>query len=241
MLRKTRGGRCTKLARKPTRNTHPLPINFGTGGTPTVQRLGVINEIHADLGQNLFGIGLNHIQRVFCQHLVIGHIALNELRRLNAHGCAFRTVHIYCEIHPYQKVTDAFLAELAPKAVILSGGPDSVTREGSPRAPDSLWALGVPVLGICYGQQTMMVQLGGEVHGGKISGGGGTAEFGRAYVTPTDDRIDLLTGWFAEDKEQVQRSTKTSSSWPVSRVTGRWARTANRRLPRSARRLATKR
>ena len=117
-----------------------------------------------------------------------------------------RELHIYCEIHPYQKVTDAFLAELAPKAVILSGGPDSVTREGSPRAPDSLWALGVPVLGICYGQQTMMVQLGGEVHGGKISGGGGTAEFGRAYVTPTDDRIDLLTGWFAEDKEQVWMS-----------------------------------
>ena len=117
-----------------------------------------------------------------------------------------RELHIYCEIHPYQKVTDAFLAELAPKAVILSGGPDSVTREGSPRAPESLWALGVPVLGICYGQQTMMVQLGGEVHGGKISGGGGTAEFGRAYVTPTDDRIDLLTGWFAEDKEQVWMS-----------------------------------
>jgi len=44
------------------------------------------------------------------------------------------------------------------------------------------------------------------VHGGKISGGGGTAEFGRAYVTPTDDRIDLLTGWFAEDKEQVWMS-----------------------------------
>jgi len=47
-----------------------------------------------------------------------------------------RELHIYCEIHPYQKVTDAFLAELAPKAVILSGGPDSVTREGSPRAPE---------------------------------------------------------------------------------------------------------
>jgi GMP synthase (glutamine-hydrolysing) len=44
--------------------------------------------------------------------------------------------------------------------------------------------MGVPILGICYGQQVMMQQLGGEVHGGKISGGGGTAEFGRAFVTP---------------------------------------------------------
>ena len=117
-----------------------------------------------------------------------------------------RESNVYCEIHPYQNVTDAKLAEIAPRAVILSGGPDSVTREGSPRAPDSLWTMGVPVLGICYGQQTMMVQLGGEVHGGKISGGGGTAEFGRAFVTPSDDRIDMLSGWFNDDKEQVWMS-----------------------------------
>ena len=60
-----------------------------------------------------------------------------------------RESNVYCEIHPYQNVTDAKLAEIAPKAVILSGGPDSVTREGSPRAPESLWTMGVPVLGIC--------------------------------------------------------------------------------------------
>ena len=117
-----------------------------------------------------------------------------------------RELNVYCEIHPYQNVTDAVLAELAPKAVILSGGPDSVTRAGSPRAPEGLWRMGIPVLGICYGQQTMMQQLGGEVHGGKISGGGGTAEFGRASVTPTKARIDLLTGWFADEKEQVWMS-----------------------------------
>ena len=117
-----------------------------------------------------------------------------------------REQNVYCEIHPYQNVTDDVLADIAPKAVILSGGPDSVTREGSPRAPDSLWSMGIPVLGICYGQQTMMQQLGGEVHGGKISGGGGTAEFGRAFVTPTDARIDLLSGWFENDKEQVWMS-----------------------------------
>ena len=69
-----------------------------------------------------------------------------------------RELNVYCEIHPYQTVTDAFLAGFAPKAVILSGGPDSVTRDGSPRAPHAVFDLGVPVLGICYGQQTMMQQ-----------------------------------------------------------------------------------
>jgi GMP synthase (glutamine-hydrolysing) len=116
-----------------------------------------------------------------------------------------RELNVYCEIHPYQNVTDAFLAEFAPKAVILSGGPDSVTRQGSPRAPEAVFAMGVPVLGICYGQQVMMEQLGGKVSGGKISGGGGTAEFGRAYVEPAGT-LDWLEGWFAEGREQVWMS-----------------------------------
>ena len=111
-----------------------------------------------------------------------------------------RELHVYCEIHPYQKVTDSFLAEFTPKAVILSGGPDSVTRDGSPRAPEALWTLGIPVLGICYGQQTMMQQLGGLVESGH-----GTAEFGRAYVTPQGE-LDLLRGWFLTDREQVWMS-----------------------------------
>jgi len=111
-----------------------------------------------------------------------------------------RELSVYCEIHPYQNVTDAFLADFAPKAVILSGGPDSVTREGSPRAPQSLFDLGVPVLGICYGQQTMMTQLGG-----KVTSGHGTAEFGRAYVKP-EGKLSLLDGWFETDKEQVWMS-----------------------------------
>ena len=116
-----------------------------------------------------------------------------------------RELNVYCEIHPYQNVTDAVLADLSPKAVILSGGPDSVTREESPRAPERLWTMGVPVLGICYGQQTMMQQLGGDVQGGKISGGGGTAEFGRAKVTQKAP-LDLLDGWFADGDEQVWMS-----------------------------------
>ncbi len=117
-----------------------------------------------------------------------------------------RELNVYCEIHPYQNVTDAFLATFKPKAVIFSGGPDSVTRAGSPRPPQSVYALGVPVLGICYGQQVMMQDLGGQVDGGKISGGGGTAEFGRAYVTPAEQTDAFLSGWFGEGREQVWMS-----------------------------------
>ena len=77
-----------------------------------------------------------------------------------------RELDTYCEIHPYQNVTDAFLRDFAPRAVILSGGPASVIDEGSPRPPESVFSLGVPVLGICYGQQVMMQMLGGKVERG---------------------------------------------------------------------------
>ncbi len=116
-----------------------------------------------------------------------------------------RELNVYCEIHPFQNVTDDFLADFAPKAVIFSGGPDSVVREGSPRPPASVYELGVPILGICYGQQAMMQDLGGRVEGGKISGGGGTAEFGRAWVEPQGS-LPLLEGWFQTGREQVWMS-----------------------------------
>ena len=83
---------------------------------------------------------------------------------------------VYCEIHPYDKVTAASLKAYGPKAVILSGGPASVTEYESPRVEQSLFALGVPVLGICYGQQTLCAQNGGAVEGGH------TGEFGRAEI-----------------------------------------------------------
>jgi GMP synthase (glutamine-hydrolysing) len=86
-----------------------------------------------------------------------------------------REMGVYSEVVPYQKSEAAFHA-LKPKAVILSGGPDSVTREGSPRAPKVVFDVGVPVLSICYGQQTTAVQLGGVVEGGHA------AEFGRADI-----------------------------------------------------------
>ena len=111
-----------------------------------------------------------------------------------------RELSVYCEIHPYQNVTDAFLHDFAPKAIIFSGGPDSVTRQGSPRAPKAAFELGVPILGICYGQQVMMHQLGGRVESGH-----GTAEFGRAYVTPKGT-LNVLDGWFSDGDEQVWMS-----------------------------------
>ena len=114
-----------------------------------------------------------------------------------------RELNVYCEIHPYQNVTDGFLKDFAPRAIIFSGGPDSVTRPGSPRPPAGVFDLGVPILGICYGQQVMMQELGGLVESGH-----GTAEFGRAYVTPSDERLPLLEGWFeaSDGREQVWMS-----------------------------------
>ncbi len=113
-----------------------------------------------------------------------------------------RELSVYCEIHPYQSVTAESLAEFAPKAVIFSGGPDSVMRTGSPRPPSAVYELGVPILGICYGQQVMMHDLGGRVEAGEQA----TAEFGRAYVTPSAEVTDLLEGWFDDGREQVWMS-----------------------------------
>ncbi|MFW2541656.1 glutamine-hydrolyzing GMP synthase [Primorskyibacter sp. 2E107] len=112
-----------------------------------------------------------------------------------------RELDVFCEIRPYQTVTMETVREMAPKAIIFSGGPDSVTREGSPRAPQDIFDYGVPILGICYGQQVMMEQLGGRVESGH-----GTAEFGRAFVTPKQP-LDLLGGWFdGTEQEQVWMS-----------------------------------
>ena len=86
-----------------------------------------------------------------------------------------REAGVYSEIVPFNRADEA-LGRLEPKAVILSGGPASVTAPGSPRAPQSIFDSGLPVLAICYGQQTTAVQLGGVVEGGHA------AEFGRADV-----------------------------------------------------------
>ncbi|MBB4659253.1 glutamine-hydrolyzing GMP synthase [Parvularcula dongshanensis] len=83
---------------------------------------------------------------------------------------------VYCEVHPFNRVDEALLAEFAPRGIILSGGPASVKTAESPRAPQIVFEAGVPVLGICYGQQVMVDQLGGEVETADHR------EFGRAEV-----------------------------------------------------------
>lgn len=73
-----------------------------------------------------------------------------------------REIGVYCEIWPYDNCEEA-IKEQNPKGIILSGGPETVTSDDTPRAPDMIFELGVPVLGICYGMQTMASQLGGKV------------------------------------------------------------------------------
>jgi GMP synthase (glutamine-hydrolysing) len=86
-----------------------------------------------------------------------------------------REGNVYCEIHPYD-VDEAIIKNFKPEGVILSGGPNSVTEGDTPRAPQIVFDMGVPVLGICYGMQTMAAQLGGAVENGLVR------EFGYAEV-----------------------------------------------------------
>jgi GMP synthase (glutamine-hydrolysing) len=86
-----------------------------------------------------------------------------------------REAQVYSEIHPYD-MGDTAIAAFKPNAIILSGGPESVTELNGVRAPESVFRLGVPVLGICYGMQTMAEQLGGKVRSSNLR------EFGHAMV-----------------------------------------------------------
>ena len=107
---------------------------------------------------------------------------------------------IYSEIHPFNKVSEDSIRDFNPRGVILSGGPASVTEMGTPRAPDALFEMGLPVLGICYGQQTMVEQLGGSVEPHN------QREFGRALVSVTA-RCALFDGtWQQGSEEQVWMS-----------------------------------
>ncbi|WOK37621.1 glutamine-hydrolyzing GMP synthase [Sphingomonas sp. C3-2] len=101
-----------------------------------------------------------------------------------------REAGVYSEIAPFS-MAEAAYERMKPKGIILSGGPASVTEEGSPRAPQALFDAGVPILGICYGQQTMTQQLGGKVEGGE------SGEFGRAFIE-VSERCALFDGLWAE-------------------------------------------
>ena len=86
-----------------------------------------------------------------------------------------RESHVYCELHPFD-VGDEFIRDFKPAGIILSGGPNSVYEDETPKAPQAVFDVGVPVLGICYGMQTMAAQLGGAVESGKVR------EFGYAEI-----------------------------------------------------------
>jgi GMP synthase (glutamine-hydrolysing) len=107
---------------------------------------------------------------------------------------------VYSEVHPFNKVTKQSILDFEPKGIILSGGPASVTEMDTPRAPDEIFEMGLPIFGICYGQQTMVEQMGGKVAGSEEK------EFGRAMVDVTDD-CELFHGvWDVGNKEQVWMS-----------------------------------
>ena len=107
---------------------------------------------------------------------------------------------VYSEIQPFNAVTVDTIKAFNPMGVILSGGPASVTGMDTPRAPDGLFEMGLPVLGICYGEQTMCAQLGGKVEESDHR------EFGRAFVEVIDD-CELFHGvWAVGSKEQVWMS-----------------------------------
>ena len=114
-----------------------------------------------------------------------------------------REAGVYCEIAPFTLAEEAF-RRMAPGGIILSGSPAGVPEEGSPRAPQVLFDSGLPILGICYGQQVMTHQLGGTVEAGRD--GEWDGEFGRAFLTVTRD-CALFDGlWQVGERHQVWMS-----------------------------------
>jgi GMP synthase (glutamine-hydrolysing) len=106
---------------------------------------------------------------------------------------------VYCEIVPFNKAAEAF-AQMKPRAIILSGGPASVLDPGAPLPPPEFYTAGVPILGICYGEQAMAHQLGGKVEGGHHR------EFGRAEIEVTADCALMAGVWERGQKYPVWMS-----------------------------------
>ncbi len=107
-----------------------------------------------------------------------------------------REIGVYSEVRAYD-ITEEEIREYAPNGIILSGGPESTVASGSPRAPECVFEMGLPVLGICYGMQTMAVQLGGAVEGSDKQ------EFGYAQV-----KIDSDDDLFRDIKDHVDHDGK---------------------------------
>ncbi|MEJ2015358.1 MAG: glutamine-hydrolyzing GMP synthase, partial [Limibacillus sp.] len=110
-----------------------------------------------------------------------------------------REAGVYCEIFPFN-CGDERVRAFDPAAVILSGSPHSVTLEDGPRAPEMVFDLGVPILGICYGEQTICQQLGGQVEGSDHQ------EFGRAFLDIADDCALFEGVWAKGERHQVWMS-----------------------------------
>lgn len=110
-----------------------------------------------------------------------------------------REAHVYCELHPFDMTMDD-IRSFAPSGIILSGGPMSVYEAGAPAVAEELFALGVPVLGICYGMQLMSRHFGGEVVAA------GKREFGHADLLATGQPGPLFDGFFIEGKSPVWMS-----------------------------------
>ena len=142
---------------------------------------------------------------------------------------------VYSEIVPFNRAEDA-LERLKPKAVILSGGPASVTEFGTPRAPDWVFKAGLPVLGICYGEQTMVEQMGGGVEGGHHR------EFGRAELEVTGDtravqgRVEEGRARHRVDEPRRPRHAAAARLQGGGRVEGRAVRGHRRREAQALRR-----
>jgi GMP synthase (glutamine-hydrolysing) len=110
-----------------------------------------------------------------------------------------REAGVYCEIAPFNSAEEAF-ERLQPKGVIFSGGPSSVLHDESPRAPQALFDSGLPLLGICYGQQTLHQQLGGKVVASD------QREFGRAFIEIVAPSALFDGLWHVGEKHQVWMS-----------------------------------
>src|SRR5687767_15828047 len=113
-----------------------------------------------------------------------------------------REAGVYCEIAPFNAAGEAF-DRLKPKGIILSGGPSSVMWDDSPRAPQNFFECGLPILAICYGQQTMAHQLGGVVAASD------NREFGRAFIEIIDESALFDGLWRVGETHQVWMSHRS--------------------------------
>ena len=114
-------------------------------------------------------------------------------RRLRENG-------VYCEIHPFNRVDKGFLEDFAPRAIILSGGPASVKIDTSPKADPAIYEQDAPILGICYGEQMICAQLGGDVESSDHR------EFGRAMVDVVKSSRLFEGVWEPGSRHQVWMS-----------------------------------